>query len=180
MAKAFLPYMVASNHGMFVTVSSIAAFGSVPTMVDYSSSKVAALAFHEGLALELATKYKAPKVRTVIVHPGHTKTDLFTGADMKKDFMFPLLEADTIAQAVVQQVLSGRSGQIILPEMGGSLPSLRGMQHWYFVRSLTKQKAFMDKWRGRQVIADVNASYDDDKSSQHETSESTVLVPGAE
>ena len=40
-------------------------------MVDYAASKHAALAFHEGLAAELATRYRARKVRPVVVNQGY-------------------------------------------------------------------------------------------------------------
>jgi len=48
LAQEFLPSMVRANHGMVVTVASAAAYITAPRMVDYSASKAAALAFHEG------------------------------------------------------------------------------------------------------------------------------------
>lgn len=54
LAKEFVGDMAKKNHGMVVTVASYAAFVVAPNMVDYASSKAAAQAFHEGLALELS------------------------------------------------------------------------------------------------------------------------------
>ncbi|KAI5466126.1 hypothetical protein BGZ63DRAFT_470134 [Mariannaea sp. PMI_226] len=183
MAKAFLPNMVANNHGMVVTVSSYAAWLCIPNMVDYGASKAAALSFHEGLTAELTTRYNAPKVRTVAVHPGHTRTALFDGYDQKTDFMMPQLEPESVAEAVVKQVLTGRSGQVVIPGTGTILAALRALPDWYSVRLRAKAEAAMTNFRGRQVIEDVDASYRDQEESQvmssgqhHDTGESTVLV----
>lgn len=61
--KEFLPEMIKRNHGMVVTVSSYAAYVTAPYMVDYASTKAAAMSFHEGLTVELKTLYNAPRVR---------------------------------------------------------------------------------------------------------------------
>lgn len=49
LAQAFLPAMIKNNHGMIVTVASLASYVTVPRLVDYCASKAAALTFHEGL-----------------------------------------------------------------------------------------------------------------------------------
>jgi short-subunit dehydrogenase len=41
--------MIAKNHGMVITVASLAAYVTAPNLVDYTASKAAALVFHEGL-----------------------------------------------------------------------------------------------------------------------------------
>jgi short-subunit dehydrogenase len=173
-AKTFLPNMVARNHGMIVTVTSYASWLTTPNMVDYGASKAAALAFHEGLTAELTTRYNAPKVRTVVVHPGHTKTPLFKGYDQKTDFIMPSLEPESIAEAIVRQVLSGTSGRVVLPTAGHMLAGLRMFPDWYSIPLRAKAQAFMTNFAGRQVVKDVNASYDE--KSKDSQSESTVLV----
>ncbi|KAI9171392.1 Dehydrogenase RED2 [Paramyrothecium foliicola] len=177
-AKAFLPSMVARNHGMIVTVSSYASWLTIPNMVDYGASKAGALAFHEGITAELTTRYNAPKVRTVIVHPGHTKTPLFTGYDQKTDFIMPQLEPESIAEAVVRQVLSGNSGRVVLPKGGHMLPALRLFPDWYSIPVRAKAQSYMAKFSGRQVVKDVDAPYDESSKESQSTagSESTVLV----
>ncbi|KAF5010098.1 hypothetical protein FDECE_3714 [Fusarium decemcellulare] len=181
-AKSFVPNMVKNNHGMVVTVTSYAAWLTIPNMVDYGASKAAALAFHEGLTAELATRYNAPKVRTVIVHPGHTRTALFTGYDQKTDFLMPQLEPASVADAVVKQVLTGRSGHIVLPGAGLILSALRMLPDWYSIPTRAKGQAFMKNFSGRQVIRDedVDAAYGDNGQTEgdaaNDTSQSTVLV----
>ncbi|KAI9793758.1 MAG: hypothetical protein M1835_007064 [Candelina submexicana] len=152
LTKEFVPHMVRTNHGMIVTVASLASYVTAPQMVDYCASKAAALSFHEGLTAELKTRYNAPKVRTVAVTPGYTKTRLFTGFRNDSTFLIPTLEPETVAEGIVQKVLSGTSGQIILPGGGRFLSMLRGWPHWlqHNVRKDTDRS--MTEWKGRQVI----------------------------
>lgn len=176
--RAFLPHMIARDHGMIVTVTSYASWLTIPNMIDYGASKAAALAFHEGLSAELPTRHGVKKVRTVIVHPGHTRTPLFAGYDQKTGFIMPELEPDTIADAIVRQVLTGRSGSVVVPEMGRTLAALRTMPDWYAFKVRAMGHEYMANWNGRQVIADVKASFSGSSAvSQDEPSESTVLVP---
>jgi len=55
LVRAFLPHMIATNHGMIVTLASLSAYITPPLMVPYACTKAAALAFHEGLGVELKT-----------------------------------------------------------------------------------------------------------------------------
>lgn len=64
LVREFLPAMVRANHGHVVTIASMASFAVISQNVDYSCTKAGALAFHEGLAGELKSRYKADKVRT--------------------------------------------------------------------------------------------------------------------
>lgn len=156
-AQTFLPHIVAQNHGMVVTMASFASWLTIPNMVDYGATKAASLAFHEGLSAELKTRYNAPKVRTVIVHPGATNTELFTGFRQGAPFFMPHQEPESIAEAVVKQVLSGRSGQIILPETGGIWPFLRSQPDWYSYRLRSKAQTGMLNFDGRQIVEDSTA-----------------------
>ncbi len=70
--------MIANNHGMVVTIASVASYVAAPQMVDYSASKAAALSFHEGLTSELTTRYNAPKVRTVVINPVSHADEMIT------------------------------------------------------------------------------------------------------
>ncbi|KAK4136358.1 NAD(P)-binding protein [Trichocladium antarcticum] len=159
--REFLPAIVRANHGMVVTVASIAAWITVPNMVDYAASKAAAQSFHEGLAAELATRYSAPRVRTVLVNQGFTRTALFTGYHNDSPFLMPALDPATVAEAIVRQVLSGTSNQLILPSFAHTLPVLAALPHWYQNRLRTKNQTIMQDFRGRKVVEDVDKFYDD-------------------
>ncbi|TVY23267.1 Dehydrogenase [Lachnellula hyalina] len=172
--KEFLPSIVKHNHGMVVTVASIAAYVTVPNMVDYAATKAAALAFHEGLTAELTTRYDAPKVRTVVVNQGYTKTPLFEGYNSDSKFLAPALEVDTVAESIVKQVLSGHSGQVILPGFANLLTFFKGLPHWYQKRARSQGGSHMMKWNGRQVL-DLE-KWNREEGSGGESA-STVLVP---
>ncbi|KAI1756567.1 NAD(P)-binding protein [Xylaria castorea] len=174
--QEFLPFMIKKNHGMVVTVASYAAWLTVPNMVDYSMSKTAAHAFHEGLAAELKTRYNAPKVRTVIVNQGYTKTPLFEGYHNGSPFLVPTLEPESVADAICRQIFTGRSGQVITPTFGRFLQLFQALPHWYAYGVRTKGQNIMTNWKGRQVVEDLD-SYYADKEKTANPEESTVLVP---
>jgi all-trans-retinol dehydrogenase (NAD+) len=62
--REFLPSMVKQNKGHVVTVASMASLVTIASNVDYSCTKAAVLAFHEGLRQELDHRYNARLVRT--------------------------------------------------------------------------------------------------------------------
>jgi short-subunit dehydrogenase len=144
--------MIETNHGMVVTIASLAAYVTAPSLVDYSASKAAALTFHEGLTAELVTHYHAPRVRTVLVCQGYTNTSLFTGFDSGDGFMSYVLDPETVAEAVVRAVLRGRSAHVILPKNNATMAGLRNWPSWMQVLLRRDLKKLMRKWSGRQVV----------------------------
>lgn len=133
--REFLPALITANHGMVVTVASQSGFTTTPNMVDYSASKAAAVAFHEGLTAELATRYHAPRVRTILIAQGFTRTGLIRNLTPEDTWFNPLLEPETVAEAVVDTVIKGRSGRVVVPGSSGWLAcNIRSlplwMQHW--------------------------------------------------
>ncbi|KAH7081662.1 hypothetical protein BKA63DRAFT_435683 [Paraphoma chrysanthemicola] len=147
LTQQFLPNMIENNHGMIVTVASLAGYLSAPGMVDYASSKTAAIAFHEGLSAELVTHYNAPKIRTVLMCQGYTKTKLFEGFDSK--FLYP----ETVAEEIVKSVLGGKSRHVTLPETAWWIaPQMRGWPFWMQYGARKRMDNFMRNWKGRQVV----------------------------
>ncbi|KAK5936687.1 hypothetical protein PMZ80_011058 [Knufia obscura] len=130
MVQAFLPDMIAHNHGHIVTTASMASFAPRAACVDYAATKAAVQSFHDGLGVELAMHYGAPGVRTSIVHPGWVRTpmlDLLIGTEK---FREATIEPEDVARAVVKQLLSGNSGQVVIPGWMGLLTGYRGWPHW--------------------------------------------------
>lgn len=167
LAQQFLPSMIRENHGMVVTVASSAAYVTVPQMVDYGASKAAALSFHEGLAAELATVYNAPKVRTVVICPGYTRTRLFDGFDDSDKRFNYTLEPETVAEELVKTVLAGRSKHILLPAAGWYVTmKVRGWPIWMQYELRKRLVKLMKGWKGRQV----------EQPSEGKMDESGVLV----
>lgn len=136
LTKAFLPSMIAADHGHIVTVASIGGFVQAPRMVDYNASKAAAVAFHEGLGLELKYKYNALKVRTTMVAQGLVNTPLFEGFKNDSKFMLPELLPETLAEAIVERVWTAQGGQVVLPKaynmLMGAVSSLVAPQEYMY------------------------------------------------
>ncbi|OQD97806.1 hypothetical protein PENSOL_c011G01182 [Penicillium solitum] len=130
LVKEFLPAMVDRNHGHVVTVASMGSFMAQASNVDYSCTKAATLAFHEGINQELKVLYNAPSVRTSIIHPSWVRTPMISKLSNNPSFKASILEPEEVAHAIVNQILSGYGGQIILPEGGSWVSSVRGFPLW--------------------------------------------------
>lgn len=137
MVREFLPAMIAKDHGHVVTIASMASYIVHAGNVDYSCTKASALAFHEGLAAELKARYKAPNVKTTVVNPGWIRTPLLEPLLASPDFKDPVLEMDEVTSKIVKQVLSGRSGQLILPAELSMASTIRSWPAWaqYAIRN---------------------------------------------
>ncbi|RDL41789.1 putative estradiol 17-beta-dehydrogenase 11 [Venustampulla echinocandica] len=131
MIREFLPNMIEKNHGHVVTIASMSSFIAPAQLVDYACTKTAAMAFHEGLSSELRARYKAPNVRTTIVHPSWIRTPLIETLYTYPAWNSPLLEPEVVSGAIVKQVLSGKSGSIILPKGAGVVRFLRAFPGWF-------------------------------------------------
>lgn len=93
--------MLEHNHGHIVTIASGAGLGGVSGLVDYCSSKFAAVGLHEALTYEsfilfindTSTKYvlfrhelyslKKTGVKTTVVCPSFINTGMFAGVSDK-------------------------------------------------------------------------------------------------
>ncbi|OJJ08420.1 hypothetical protein ASPVEDRAFT_143698 [Aspergillus versicolor CBS 583.65] len=155
MVREFLPSMIAKNHGHIITIASMASFIGLGDMVEYSCTKASALAFHEGLRQELRLWYKAPKVRTTIVHPLWVRTPMIQVlTDAGSEFKQPILTPEMVSEAVVKQVVSQRSGQIILPSYYTPLSMLRALPNWFqeFVRGVGSRDFIkLREWQQKQL-----------------------------
>ncbi|TVY15927.1 Dehydrogenase RED2 [Lachnellula arida] len=128
--KEFLPEMIERDHGHVVTIASMSSFIVPAQLVDYACTKTAAVAFNEGLASELRSRSKALNVKTTIVHPTWIRTPLIEPLTSHPKFKDKVLEPEEVSGAVVKQVLSGKSAQIILPESMARLRGIRGWPTW--------------------------------------------------
>lgn len=169
LAQQFLPAMIERNHGQIVTIASQAAYTTAPRMVDYASTKAAALVFHEGLSAELSEIYKAPGVRTIIMCQGYTRTKLFEG------FQGSGLYPETVAEEIVKAVYKGDSAHLMLPEIAwGIVPWVRVWPFWMQYSLRKKLNSMMSAWRGRQVAQPTDNS--GEKSANEGVEGSAVLV----
>ncbi|KAF2020843.1 NAD(P)-binding protein [Aaosphaeria arxii CBS 175.79] len=127
--QEFLPDMLTQRKGHIMSTASMAAFLGLAGMVDYSCTKASLTAFHEGLIQELKHRYKCPEIKTTIVYPNWTKTRLVTAIEEGiRKVKHPIVEPAVVAEAMVQQIIHARSGQLIL---GPSIAaSVRGFPTW--------------------------------------------------
>ncbi|XPS92229.1 hypothetical protein M3J09_001633 [Ascochyta lentis] len=129
--QEFLPDMIAKKKGHIMSVASLASFVALAGAVDYSATKAALLALHEGLTQELKHRYKCPEIKTTIVHPGWTKSAITSHEAIKaglKQVGASLLEPEDVADAMVKQIIAAKSGQIVLgPRIS---PKIRAFPMW--------------------------------------------------
>ncbi|KAF2640213.1 short chain dehydrogenase/reductase family protein-like protein [Massarina eburnea CBS 473.64] len=169
LTQQFLPSMIEKNHGMVVTVASLAGYVLAPRMVDYAASKAASVAFHEGLAAELSSLYNAPNVRTVVMCQGYTRTALFDGFGATANTLYP----ETVAEEIVKAVYRGKSAHIVVPETAWMVAGVRGwpVSIQYSVRK--GLDGIMKNFKGRQVEVPSEM-----EGEGKEVGDSTVLVGG--
>ncbi|KAJ5112911.1 hypothetical protein N7456_001445 [Penicillium angulare] len=155
MVREFLPAMVRANHGHVITVASMASFVALAEMADYCCTKVSALAFHETLRQELNHYYKAPRVRTSIVHPYWVRTPMIKVlTDWEKEFGQPIMTVDKVANAIVKQVLSQNSGQVLVPGHLAIARIVRALPTWLQEHVRSKESAKFKYMREQQERAE--------------------------
>ncbi|XP_053103178.1 epidermal retinol dehydrogenase 2 isoform X2 [Hemicordylus capensis] len=78
--KAFLPAMMASNHGHLVTIASGAGLMGINGLADYCASKFAAVGFAESIHTEMLALGKTG-VKSTLVCPYFINTSMFDGVE---------------------------------------------------------------------------------------------------
>ncbi|XP_078253534.1 epidermal retinol dehydrogenase 2 [Rhinoraja longicauda] len=102
--KAFLPAMIARNHGHLVSIASLAGFFPVNGLADYCASKFAAIGFAESIALELLVSGKNG-IKTTIVCPYFINTGMFDGCSSKWPNLIPILDPNYAARRITDAIL---------------------------------------------------------------------------
>jgi len=110
--KAFLGSMLLRNHGHIVTISSAAGKIGVAGLVDYCSSKFAAVGTAEALRAELRKKGKTG-ITSLVVCPYYINTGMFEGVRSYSVFL-PLLEQEYAVNRIVQAIRN-RDNVLVMP-----------------------------------------------------------------
>ncbi|KAL4931223.1 uncharacterized protein BDV17DRAFT_23565 [Aspergillus undulatus] len=159
--KEFLPAMLDANHGHVVTMASMASFVGSAGLTAYAASKAALLGVHEGVRQEAKHFYGSgtgdgdgdgdgcesgrrmrSRVRTSIIHPLYVTTPMTSALAQNKAgerSHQPFLTAEDVSTAVVKQLVSGDSGQVVVPPSHGVVALLRGVPGW--VQELVRDSA---------------------------------------
>ncbi|KAL1794492.1 hypothetical protein ACET3X_007913 [Alternaria dauci] len=128
--RAFVPAMLAQKKGHVMSISSMASFTVAPLIVDYSMSKIGGLYLMEGLRAECLTNYSGgPSLCISSIHPGWHKTGidkqgLLASQGILEDPPTPVIDA------IVEQVLKGKSGMICVPKHHSRDAWLRFWPRW--------------------------------------------------
>ncbi|XP_015270752.1 PREDICTED: epidermal retinol dehydrogenase 2-like [Gekko japonicus] len=101
--KAFLPSMIACNHGHLVSIASQAGLIGSNKLSDYSASKAAAIGFLETVAFELQAAGKKG-IKTTIVCPYYVHTDLTIGVKTTRPCLLPILDVEYVGRTIVDGI----------------------------------------------------------------------------
>ncbi|XP_041329593.1 epidermal retinol dehydrogenase 2-like [Pyrgilauda ruficollis] len=101
--KAFLPAMIAANHGHLVSIASGAGLCGTSQASDYCASKFAAVGFAESVDTEMRALRKTG-VKTTIVCPYVINTGMFDGVKSKWPHVLPVLEPEYVAERIISAV----------------------------------------------------------------------------
>lgn len=164
--KEFLPAMLKARKGHIVTIASMASYLAAPGLVDYCCTKVGALYLNDGkfleilhiltdadifigLRAELRDRYEnGDCIQTTSVHPSWHDTGIvkpFTHILKKAGVRMD--PATNVSDAVIEQVLSSRSGQIFMPRSEERGTRIRSWPVWL-------QDAFFYTQRNKSLAAD--------------------------
>lgn len=112
MTRAFLPSMQARQAGHIVTVASAGGIAGTARLVDYCSSKFAAIGFDESLRLELK-RLEIP-VRTTVVCPYYVDTGMFEGVKTRFPLLLPILKPEALVKRIIRAIERDRS-RLLMP-----------------------------------------------------------------
>ncbi|KAL0118165.1 hypothetical protein PUN28_009081 [Cardiocondyla obscurior] len=146
--KAFLPIMLESNKGHIVSVASLAGQCGVPKLVDYCTSKYAAMGFDEALRMEL--EYEGYKINTTVVCPYFIRsTGMFESV---KSRYVSTLSPNAVADRIITAMRCNEKYAII-PGYLQILLSLKWIFPWACVSMLIGG-----------LVKEISSSDEDDKS----------------
>lgn len=99
--KAFLPSMLERDHGHIVTIASLAGHVGISKLVDYCSSKFAAVGFDEALRIELECMGAHGVFTTVICPYFIQATGMFDDVNSR---WVPTLDSNDVADQIIDAV----------------------------------------------------------------------------
>ena len=110
--QSFLPAMLEQIKGHVVTIASSAGMVGTSKLVDYCSSKFAAVGFDEALRAEL--RGMKSKVRTTVICPFVANTGMFDGV-RKRFVLLPVLKQEKVAKKIIKVIEKNRR-RLLMPK----------------------------------------------------------------
>ncbi|KAM4551088.1 epidermal retinol dehydrogenase 2-like [Odontesthes bonariensis] len=148
--KAFLPAMIANNHGHLVSIASSAGLIGVNGLADYCASKFAAVGFAESVGLELLATGK-DGVKTTIVCPYFINTGMFDGCQTSWPKLMPILNPEYVCKKIIHAVLTDQV-YLMLPKsiyLISALKNILPMKQGILLGQYLGAFSLMDDFRGR-------------------------------
>merc|ERR1712126_435222 len=146
--KAFLPDMIKHKLGHIVNVASLAGHAGTNKLVDYCSSKFAAVGLDEAFRVEMNVQGHSDYIKTTVICPYYISTGMFAGVQSK---IIPILEPEFVADSVVAGVLANKE-VVMLPWWAFILVSLKAVLPEPGFMKLAQAFGFncsMDEFTGR-------------------------------
>ncbi|NWV10529.1 RDHE2 dehydrogenase, partial [Ptilonorhynchus violaceus] len=112
--QAFLPAMMACNHGHLVSTASAAGLLGLYRMSDYAASKAAILGMMEAINSELYHGGKCG-IKTTIICPYFISTALSKGFKSAKPCLFPVYDVEHAANRIVDAITKEKFYLIMPP-----------------------------------------------------------------
>jgi len=147
--KSFMPDMILNKKGHIVNVASLAGHSGMSKLVDYCSSKFAAVGIDDALKVELKVQGHDEYIKTTVVCPYYISTGMFAGVQSK---IIPILEPDHVAESAVQGIITNKP-QVIVPWWCAFLITAKTMIPLNGFMYLSKVFGFnssMDDFQGRK------------------------------
>jgi short-subunit dehydrogenase len=129
--QPFIAAMEEHGSGRLVGIASVAGIRGLPGAGAYSASKAAAIAYLEGLRVEL----RSSGVKVVTIAPGYIRTPMTDKNDYAMPFM---LEADVAAHRFARAIAAGVSYAVIPWQMGIVAKLMRLLPNFVFDRLAAK------------------------------------------
>jgi len=146
--KTFLPDMIKAKSGHIVNVASLAGHSGMHKLVDYCSSKFAAVGIDDSIKVELKVQGHDSYIKTTVVCPYYISTGMFAGVQSK---IIPILEPDFVAESAVQGIITNKP-QVIVPWWCSFLITAKTMLPQKGFQYLSEVFGFncsMDQFKGR-------------------------------
>ena len=110
--KCWLGNMEEQGRGHIVTIASAGGITGTAKLVDYCSSKFAAVGFDEALRIEL--KKRNSPVKTTVVCPFYIDTGMFAGVRTRFPRLLPILRPNDVVEKVILAIKKNKP-RVIMP-----------------------------------------------------------------
>ena len=118
--------MVENNYGYIINIASVAAFGGIPYLADYSATKASVCSFSESLRYEILRKgLKGISVTCVcpIIFHSTMMTNIISPENLKK-YKIPFLTTEQVTQTILNAMVE-KTFFLVVPRLHSLLPALK-------------------------------------------------------